>query len=135
MNEHWAAVEQLLAPLGYSVYRVFADQVSDQYVVLSSKAWDDAEEPAINTDASFATDLRLKAVAGTVNGVDIMLARIRGLLWPARQPAVLSVPGRDATVRYLRSEFIDVDQSTTVTGTNRHPAFGVDTYRITSDPA
>ena len=40
-----------------------------------------------------------------------------------------------AETRWERSEFVDVDPTVTIAATNKHPALGVDTYRLTSEPA
>lgn len=134
--DHLKAVEQALAGLQYTTSRIWADSPPAQYLVLSGRAWDSAGEAALTevTD-TVDTDLRIKAVTGTPDGVGIMLARVRGVLSPNQAASKIAMAGRSVWVQFVRSEFIDVDTDTTITGTNRHPAYGVDTYRLLSEPA
>ncbi len=74
-------------------------------------------------------------MAGTPAGVEVMLRRVRGLLSPGRSWVRLTVPDRSAETKFARSEFIGVDDSTTITGTDRHPGVGVDSYRLISEPS
>ena len=136
MRSHLDAVKDKIAPLGYTTHLWTAPEVSGQYLILSSPAWDDAlEESVCGLDESLDTEVRIKALAGTPAGVEVMLRRVRGLLSPARDWQPLAVPGRSAQTRFARSEFIGVDTSTKVTGTDRHPGVGVDSYRLVSEPA
>ena len=100
------------------------------WIVLEAPAW--AGDPAdciCGIDHRMVTDVRLKAVAGTTEGVAIMLANARAAL-----PGVLTVAGRGPViVKWSGSEFIDLDTSATIPGTSRHPAYGVDTYRVVSE--
>lgn len=136
MIAHIKAVEALLEPLGYTVHRWTAPVVSAQYVILSTAAHDgDLEDGLVDCGEAFATDLQVKAVAGTPDGVVIMLARIRGVLSPARGEAAVPLDGRHVVTHYVRSEHVPiVDRDVTITGTNRHPAHAVDTYRLVSQP-
>lgn len=121
--------------LGYPWWLTFADLTSGQYGILSSPAWAAASEPALGGgDPDLDTDFRVKVVTGTTTGVVTMLGRVRALLWANRQPTRIPMPGWFLETRYMRSEFVDVDESTTRPGTNLHPAFGVDTYHLTAQP-
>ena len=86
------------------------------------------------TDRSLDTEVRVTAVAGTPDGVEVMLRRVRGLLGPDDSWAALTVAGRAAQTRFERGEYIGVDDSTTITNTDRHPGVGVDSYRLVSEP-
>lgn len=136
MIAHLKAVEAVLAPLGYTVHRWAAPAVSAQYVILSTPAHDDVLEAAVcDTGLDLATDLRIKAVAGTPDGVVIMLDRIRAVLSPGRSWTRVPLEDRLVEVRYERSEYEPtVDRDVTITGTNRHPAHATDTYRLVSQP-
>lgn len=135
MRSHLDAVKDKIAPLGYTTHLWTAPEVSGQYLILSSPAWDDAlEESVCGLDESLDTEFRIKAVAGTPAGVEVMLRRVRGLLSPGRSWERLAVPARSAQTKFARSEFIGVDTSTKVTGTDRHPGVGVDSYRLVSEP-
>ena len=89
----------------------------------------DPDAPICATSTAFEAEIRFKAVAGTPQGVAIMLANARATL-----PGALTVTGRAVTLRWERSEFIDLDTDVIIPATNRHPAFGVDTYTLTSQP-
>lgn len=131
---HLKAVQTQLASLGYPVEVGFAPNTG-QYVVLTGPSWRSPDELALGPgDLGLDTEIRIKAVTGTVDGVAIMLRDIRALLTPGLVPARLPTAGWETWIRWQRSEFVDVDESTTITGTNRHPAFGVETYQLTSDP-
>lgn len=100
------------------------------WFILEAPAWgSDPDVLLCGTQFQMVTDVRVKAVAGTTGGVAIMLANARAAL-----PGALTVTGRKASLEWLRSEFIDLDTSATIPGTSRHPAYGVDTYRLTSVP-
>lgn len=100
-----------------------------QYAIIEAPAWaDDPDVSLCDSRSAFQTDVRVKAVAPTANGVVVMLTNAR-----TRLPGVLDVPGRVASLRWMRSEFVGVDDSVT-DSTGRHPAFGVDTFQLTSQP-
>lgn len=106
------------------------------YFVVSSPAFDPSDEVAVSSTTDVIdAEVRVKAVTGTPTGVFTMLDLARDELSPGLRSSALEVEGRVTTIRFVRSEFVDVDDSTTVTGTDRHPAQGVDTYRIVSHPA
>lgn len=77
--------------------------------------------------------IRVRAVAGTPEGVEVLLRNARVALGNGRRRD-LTVSGRDASIRWERGEFIGLDPDATIPGTNRHPAVGVDTYTLTSHP-
>lgn len=79
-------------------------------------------------------DVRLRAVAGTPEGVEVLLRNARRTLGDG-VPLPLAVAGRDATLTWVRAEFIGLDPDSTIPSTNRHPAVGVDTYTLTSQPS
>ena len=90
--------------------------------------------PVCGATDALDTDVRIKAVTGTPDGVAIMLNRIRVRMSPQLLPRLVPMTGRAVWLQFVRSEFIDVDQDVIITGTNRHPAVGVDTYRLVSEP-
>lgn len=129
------AIEAVLHPVGYPTHRIYASAVTGQYLVLGGKGWDSTDEPPLAGPATDVdTDVRVTAVTGTVDGVATMLDRVREVLSPGSQWSRVPIVGWRLEVRYRRSEFIDVDTSTTITGTNRHPAYGVDTYQLVAQP-
>lgn len=135
MLAHLQGVEALWTSLGYTMHRFTAPTTSGQYVVLSAPGWGADPEAAVSQlSESFAAEVRVTAVAPTVDGVAIMLGRLRGLV-ANRAPVRVTVSGRVAWLQFVRSEVIDVDRSTVAPGTTLSPAFGVDTYLLTSEPA
>lgn len=136
MKTHLDAVKVALSPLGYTTHLWAAPVVSGQYLILSSRSWESGREASIcGTDRSLDTEVRVTAVAGTPEGVEVMLRRVRGLLGPDDDWAHLDVPGRSAQTHFARGEFIGVDDSVKISGTDRHPGVGVDSYRLVSEPA
>jgi len=135
MLAHLQAIESLWSSLGYTIHRWTASTITEQYVVLSASGWGvDPERPVSGLSESFSAEVRVMAVAATCDGASIMLGRMRALA-PSRAPKKLTVAGRSATIQFVRSEFLDVDRSTVIAGTSLNPAYGVDTYLLTSDPA
>lgn len=105
------------------------------YYVLSGPSWGTPDEaPVCGVDEALDAEFRLTGVAGTAEGAGIILKAAMELLSPNGAETPLVVPGRTATVQWVRSEFIGVDRDLTVPQTNRHPGVGVDTYRLVSEP-
>ena len=133
MATHLRALSDLLGPLNYLTHLFAAPEVTAQYLVLSAPAWGEESERAIGCSSSqFAVEVRVTAVAGTPEGVDIMLGRVRRRI--GHDPQRLAVGNRHASVQFVRAEVVDVDRDVTIVGTNRHPAYGVDTYLLVSHP-
>lgn len=80
-------------------------------------------------DRSFEEDVRVKVVALTPEAVSIILTQIKEQI-----VGLLTVPGWDARVRWVRSEFIDLDDTTINPTTGRADAIGVDTFALISRP-
>lgn len=126
----------LKAELGglYTAHLGAADVISDQYVVLSGPPWAVGEEPLSQPSGGFNGQVQITAVTGTTAGVLIMLRRLRDLWSPNLQPFTRSLGDWHVTTSYVRSEALDVDRSLMITGTNRHPAYGVDTFVVAAEP-
>ena len=106
------------------------------YASLSAPGHDVPEDaPAATATLDVAGDVRVLVTDTTESNVHVRLRMIRADLSPTGVPAPLTVPGRMATVQWVRSEFVSTDRDVTVPGTNKHPGFGVDTYRVVSQPA
>ena len=98
---------------------------------IEAPGWGADPDSALDNHAgAFQVDVRIRAVAGTPKGVGILLDQAR-----ASVPGRLTVAGRRAEVQWTRSEFIDLDRDSTIPATNRHPAVGVETYTLTSQPS
>lgn len=133
--EHVRAIESLLTPLGYPMHRGYASKVTAQYLVLRAPGvGGDDELPLSGPRESFEDVLRVTAVAGTYDGVSIMLRRVSQVLSPGREWRRVPMPGWQLHTRFVRSEFIDVDTSVTLTSSGLHPSFGVDTYQMAAEP-
>lgn len=135
MISHLKAIQAHLASLSYLTHLIAAPEISGQYLVLGGRTWaTPGDVPLCGRSQSLETDWRVTAVAGTPEGVGIMLDRVRGLLSPAVDWTQVPMSGRSVWVRFERSEFLAVDRDSTIVGTNRHPAYGVDTYQLMSEP-
>lgn len=135
MKAELAAVQARLSD--YTTFLVWATgTVPSFYFVLTSPAYDPTSEVGVcGTTDTVDAEVRVKAVTGTAEGVLTMLDNARAELSPGGASTALTVAGRAATVRFVRSEFVGVDDSTTTTATDRPKFVGVDTYRIVSQPA
>lgn len=136
MKAHLDAVKARIESLGVTTFIGWACNAPARYAVIEPVTWDGSDElPICGPDDALDETFRVKAVAGTtVDGALILLGLIRDELSPGRRWEPLSVAGRSARVKHVRMEMATVDQSTTSTATDRHPAFGVDTYRLHSQP-
>lgn len=136
MIEHLEAIRDYLATLGYETHLVWAvGPATGQYLVLGTRGRDrPTEMPLCGGSASLETDVRVTAVTGNPAGAELMLDRVRQRLSPQLRPGRVPMAGRDVRVRFERSEYLDVDTDTVITATGQHPAVGVDTYRLTSEP-
>lgn len=140
MRAHLGAMQSSLTALPYPTFAVWADDdalASLPYLVLEVPGWDGPAEGALDdVSDSLLTAVRVKAVAGTPEGVLSVLSRVRGLWSPSGAWTTLTVPGRVARIHYERSEFVAVDRDFIIPGSKgRHPALGVDTYTLSSEPA
>ncbi len=91
--------------------------------------------PVAGVDQSLEFDLRLTSVAGVVDAPPKVASRVRDYLSPAYGVTRIALTGRALDVFYVRTEVASaVDRDVVVAGTNRHPAYGVDTYHVVSQP-
>lgn len=99
-----------------------------EWLAVEAPAWGDDPDPTLDepTPTSFRVDVRVRAVGRTPDAVAAMLRLARHTL-----PGVLTVPGRVASLAWVRSEWIGADDTIDPT-TGQHPAVGVDTYQLTS---
>ena len=131
MKAHIDAVRAALATVGYKVYYVAApaSPVLPYFIV-----WSSAGRPALEVDVTGTTDgidtpVGVTAVAGSPDGVLMMQGLARAAL---SKP--LEVPGRIVWLSLFDSQNVQVDRDVTLPGTNAHPAYGVDLYRLQSVP-
>ena len=132
-----AHIDAISALVPYPTY--FVDVPSSPtypYVLLWSSAGAPGREfvlAGVNEDID--EPIGVTAVAATPSGVLTMQKAIRAVLNPGGALLGLVVPGRAASIRLYDSRPIDVDREVSIPSSNRHPALGVDMYRITSTPA
>lgn len=131
------AVKDRIESLGVTTFIGWAYNPPARYVVLEPVTWDGLSEIGLcGPDEALDETFRVKGVAGTtVEGALILLGLVRDELSPGRRWSALTVAGRVAEVKHVRMEMATVDESTTATTKDRHPAFGVDTYRLMSQPS
>lgn len=135
MINHLRALKAATEPL-WSTYLVQAPSTAPgEYLIWSSRSVGDGGELPICADtANIDTTVRLLARGRASESALIMLDRVHDTLAPGLLPAPLIVAGRVAAIRWVRSEFVDVDRDVPVTGTNQYPTYGVDTYHLISQP-
>lgn len=136
MKAHVAALKVALTTL-YPTYFVDASgATSYPYLLLWTSPGRPGDEVALD-DAQTDLDetFGVTHVAATPDGVLTMTQRVRDVLTPGGHPGRLTVAGHAVWVRLDDSRPIDVDRDVTIPATGRHPAFGVDLYRLTSTPA
>src|SRR5690606_26571539 len=135
VRAHVAAIKALI-PAPYVTYFVDVPEAPTYpYVLL----WTSAGAPGIETslcDANRDLDASLGVthVATSPEGALITTERIRGALQPGGGILRLNVPGRAAWLKRFDSRDVQVDRDVTLPAPNRHPAFAVDLYRLTSTP-
>lgn len=144
MRDHLNALAAHLEQLGYPVhlYRANPLKGADEdtvppvpYLVLRG-AWGSGDEvPASDSTTTLDTEVRVTATATTAEGAGVVLERVRGLLSPRSDWTSVPMDGRVVQVKRARAEIDpDVDMDLRLPGSNRHPGFGVDSYRLHSTP-
>lgn len=105
------------------------------YFVLAGPSWGAPEEaPVCAVDEALDAEFRLTAVAANPEAAGILLGRARAVLSPGTGWTRIPYEGRVVMVKFVRSEVLGVDRDVTIPRTNRHPGYGVDTYRLVSEP-
>lgn len=108
------------------------EKPSFPYVLLWSGAGRMRSESLCGTRDVLRDTLGVTMVAATPEGVLMFAPDVRALLdgWAP------TVPGRHCDeLRVYDSQPVVVDRNIALTGTNRHPSYVVDLYRISSTPA
>jgi hypothetical protein len=136
MRAHVEALKVALATL-YPVHLIDASGVTSfPYLLLWGSFATPGGEVGLHDAQTDIVDLfGVTSVAATPEGVLTVRQRVRGVLTPGGRPGRLNVAGHAVWVRLEDSRPIDVDRDVTIPTTGRHPAFGVDMYRLTSTPA
>jgi hypothetical protein len=128
MDTHVTAIERLLEPLGYPTFYVDVPDAPPRAYLLTWSSngipWDTERTNAAPEDL---TDLLgITHVADTARGVLQLRQRVRAVLNDARP----TVPGRFVELHLFDSQRTQVDRDVAP-----HVPYGVDIYRLTSDPA
>lgn len=141
MRAHLRALEAHLAPLGYPVHLLHAEGANTAevppvpYLVLRSPSWASDRAPLVS-DGGLDTEVRVTAAASTAEGAMVVLNRVRALLSPDDRPTRVPMQGRFVEIAWARSEVEpQIDTDLRLPNSNRHPGFGVDSYRFTSQSA
>lgn len=124
------AVRARLEANGLRVYVVdVPERPAFPYVVLWAAAGTPSTEVALDGRFTDIDDtLGVTVTAGTPEGAFLLHEQVRGLLadWRATAP-------RYAPLRLVDSQAVQVDREVTIPDTDRHPAFAVDLYRVTTE--
>lgn len=134
MKADIAAIRALLTTAGLTNY--FID-VPEKPTYPYDLVWSGAgglatERPVADSHADVDTLIGVTHVAGTPEGVLIVQAATRAAL-DLKSPVVA---GRVTSLELQPgSPAIQMDRGVKIPGTNRNPAYGVDTYRYRSTPA
>lgn len=136
MKAHVAALKAALEVLYPTHYVDASGATGYPYLLLWSSPGTPGVEVALD-DAQTDLDetFGITHVAATPEGVLTMTQRVRDVLTPRGRPGRLTVAGHSVWLRLDDSRPIDVDRDVVIPATGRHPAFGVDLYRLTSTPA
>lgn len=136
MRAHIAAIKALI-PSAYTVYFVDVPSAPTYpYVLL----WTSAGSPGLEVSAC-GTNLDIDAVVGVTHVATnpdaalIVTSKVRAALQPNGRILPLTVAGRAAWLKFYDAQNVQVDRDVTLPGTNSHPAYAVDMYRLTSTPA
>lgn len=130
------AMQARISALGISAH---IGQVPDgtpmPYASLSAPGHDIADDhPLAGPAREVAGDVRVLVTHTSESNVYVALDKVRDELTPDLAPTRLEVPGRYATVEWVRAEFVGTDRDVTYGATNKHPGFGVETYHVVSQP-
>lgn len=121
--------------VGYAYGETTSEIPPVPYFVLAGPSWGLPEEaPVCGVDEALDAEFRLTAVAANPEAAGILLGRARAVLSPNGEWARIPYEGRRVEVKFVRSEVIGVDRDVTIPKSNRHPGYGVDTYRLVSEP-
>lgn len=138
------AIKATLAPLDYSIHLLSAEGVAATetppvpYLVLApanSTGLLPDELAICGPHDAMEFDLRVTAVSYPADAPTKVQQRVREALAPGLGISRIPAFGRLITVAYLRTEVVSqLDRDMFVAGANRHPSWGVDTYRVSVQP-
>lgn len=131
------AIRALLTATGHVNFlgEVSGTPPANYYLIGISGGSPGVEQAIDGMRADIDDQVQVTSVAGSIAGVLIMQDLARNALTPGRMPRQLTVAGRHAVLVFDGSERLGVDRDVTNPTTNKHPAFGVDSYRLVSTPS
>lgn len=130
-----AAIRAALTAASLSNY--FADAGTAPvypYVLLWTGSGTAPVEDSVASRGDFEASLGVTSVAGSPDGVLIVQAAARAALASFATGSTV-VAGRIVWLTLQDSRAVQIDRDVTVTATGKHPAYGVDVYRLHSTPA
>jgi hypothetical protein len=130
-----STIRAALTAAGLSNY--FADAGSAPtlpYVLVWTGSGAPPIEDSVSPVGDFEASFGVTSVAGTPDGVLIVQAAARAALASFASGST-AVAGRVVWLTLEDSRAVQVDTDVTVTATGKHPAYGVDAYRLVSTPA
>lgn len=136
MKAHVAAIKALIpAPYTFYFVDVPAAPVYPYVLLWTSAGAPGLEVPLCGTNLDLDAIVGVTHVAASTDSILTVAAKVRAALQPAGQILSLSVPGRAAWLKFYDAQTVQVDRDVTLPAPNRHPAYAVDMYRLTSTPA
>jgi hypothetical protein len=135
VRSHLAAIRAALTAADLSNY--FADAGTAPvlpYVLVWTGSGAPPVEDSISPLGDFEASFGVTSVAGTPEGVLIVQAAARAAL-ASFAAGSTAVAGRVVWLTLEDSRAVLIDTDVTVTATGKHPAYGVDMYRLVSTPA
>lgn len=136
MRSHIDAIKALIPP-AYKVYFVDVPEAPTYpYVLLwTSAGAPGLEESVCGTNADLDAVVGVTHVAVSPEAILAVVPKVRGALQPGDRIKRLNVAGRAAWLKRYDAQTVQVDRDVTLPAPNRHPAYAVDLYRLTSTPA
>ncbi len=133
MRDHFAAIKVMLEPLGRQIYTIEATgSPTYPYLLLWGLPGQLTADAVDGVQKTYSDLLRVTSVGATPEAAMEVRRLSRGLLLDQRP----FVEGRFVhELRMVDAMDVMPDRDVTMPQTNRHPAYGVDVYRLISDPA
>lgn len=135
MIAHLTAIQSALAGEGWDVFLLDATGATWPYIIVAPGYSVAGERPVADALTTVEGDVRVTVAGETADSALGLAGAVRALLSPGLTWAPVTVTGRAAWLRWLRTEMTEVDRDVTIPGSNRHPIYTVDTYHLISQPA
>lgn len=136
MIGHLKAMQALVEALGFEVWLIDATGSKRWPRVTITPAYGrpGVDRPLSDDRADIDEDIRVTSAGLTAESALGVAGRVREVLSPGHSWLRLDVPGRDASIRFLRHELTNTDRELADPATNRFPTYTVETFRIVSTP-